>query len=143
LQSRLSDLGAALSVSLEVTRHWNAPYYRHNRPVEPTGHSWFSTICTRLTTQYDLEIAPASCIKKVECFGISDRLRLTITGTSRRIENQQPARRTRAPVEGGAWKHCAVVDSLSGPPVRLGPGMRLDHDRPVMPVDADPHRLEV
>jgi len=25
LQSRLSDLGAALSVSLEVTRHWNAP----------------------------------------------------------------------------------------------------------------------
>jgi len=24
-QSRLSDLGAALSVSLEVTRHWNAP----------------------------------------------------------------------------------------------------------------------
>jgi len=24
LQSRLSDLGAALSVSLEVTRHWNA-----------------------------------------------------------------------------------------------------------------------
>jgi len=83
LQSRLSDLGAALSVSLEVTRHWNAPYYRHNRPVEATGHPWFSTIRTRLTTQYDLEIAPASCIKKAECFAISDRLRLTITGISR------------------------------------------------------------
>jgi len=25
LQSRLSDLGAALSVSLEFTRHWDAP----------------------------------------------------------------------------------------------------------------------
>jgi len=49
LQSRLSDLGAALSVSLEVTRHWNAPYYRHNRPVEPTRNSSFSTIRARPT----------------------------------------------------------------------------------------------
>jgi len=38
-QSRLSDLGAALGVSPAVTRHWNARYYRHNRPVKPTWRS--------------------------------------------------------------------------------------------------------
>jgi len=94
LQSRLCDLGAALCVSLEVTRHWNAPYYRHNRPVGRAGPALMVLDDPhKITTLYDLQIAPASCIKKLECFGISDRLRLTIAGISGCIENQRPDRR--------------------------------------------------
>jgi len=68
-QSRLSDLGAALRVLPAVTRHWNARYYRPNRPAEAGPALMVLDHPRTAYTLYDLQNARASCIKKMEYFG--------------------------------------------------------------------------